>query len=318
MPLDHYISQVHLKNFCSPVLGSLMYAIRKSDLKRFPCGTRDVCRIEEGSTNAYLTNDRAIEDFLRDIEPRYNASVAKLREGQINTDAIYVLAGFTAFVTSCTPAAMRIHSGPLKSMLEAEAVILDRQGIFGPAPEALGGKSLTELLDDGTVHFTVDEKYPQALGISLILQRLSVFGNSPWEILRNEEPDSPYFTSDFPVAIEPRRNSEVVNRIVPLAPDIALRIIPDVELSRSEPDLSFAKFRFRRRRLDRSEILELNRLIVRCAEDTVFYRDDHKWIAGFVAKNRNYRIESITRRVPHGSGFLSIASQRVVARRNAA
>ena len=29
MALDHFVSQVHLRNFYSPVLGDLMYAIRK-------------------------------------------------------------------------------------------------------------------------------------------------------------------------------------------------------------------------------------------------------------------------------------------------
>jgi hypothetical protein len=54
MPFDHYISQVHLKNFNSPVLDGLIYAIRKSDLKRFRTKSQDVCRIEDGSTNAFL------------------------------------------------------------------------------------------------------------------------------------------------------------------------------------------------------------------------------------------------------------------------
>jgi hypothetical protein len=40
MALDHYVSQVHLKNFYSPALDGLMYAIRKSDLKRFPTKSR--------------------------------------------------------------------------------------------------------------------------------------------------------------------------------------------------------------------------------------------------------------------------------------
>jgi hypothetical protein len=51
LALDHYVSQVHLKNFYSPAMNGLMYAIRKSDLKRFPTKSQDVCRIEEGSTN---------------------------------------------------------------------------------------------------------------------------------------------------------------------------------------------------------------------------------------------------------------------------
>jgi len=75
MPFDHYISQVHLKNFNSPALDGLIYAIRKSDLKRFRTKSQDVCRIEDGSTNAFLQESRAIEEFLKDVEPRYNASL---------------------------------------------------------------------------------------------------------------------------------------------------------------------------------------------------------------------------------------------------
>jgi hypothetical protein len=82
MALDHYVSQVYLKNFYSPALDGLMYALRKSDLKRFPTKSQDVCRIEEGSTNAYLTKDRAIEEFLKEVEPRYNAhKVAREQDG---------------------------------------------------------------------------------------------------------------------------------------------------------------------------------------------------------------------------------------------
>lgn len=320
MPLDHYVSQVHLKNFYSPVFGRL-HAIRKSDLKQFSPRAEDVCRIADGSTNAYLSSSRIIEELLRDIEPRYNASVAKLREGRIDTEAIYTVAGFAAYVSSCAPAAMRIHAIPLKSTLESTAVILDRRGAFGSAPEELGGKSLTELLADGTVQFKVDEKYPQALGINTIIQRLSVFGNSPWEILHNTDSRSPFFTSDFPVAVEARGNSGIVNRIVPLTPDLAVRIIPDVELSRAKPDLSFRTFRYRQRSLEQAEVFRLNRLIVRCAEDSVFYRDHKDWIVRFVAKNGEYRIETVMTRIPYGSdlsGFLDIATQRVLPRQNAA
>jgi hypothetical protein len=102
---------------------------------------------------------------------------------------------------------------------------------------------------------------------------------------------------------------------VPLAPDLAVRIIPDVRLSRAKPDLSVAKFRYRHRTLSRAEILKVNRLIVQCAEDLVFYRDDRDWIEPFVAKHRHYRIEPVTERIPHGNGFLTVARQRIAERR---
>jgi hypothetical protein len=55
MPLDHYVSQVHLKNFNSPALNGLIYAIRKSDLKRFRTKSQDICRIEAERVNDFET-----------------------------------------------------------------------------------------------------------------------------------------------------------------------------------------------------------------------------------------------------------------------
>jgi hypothetical protein len=151
MPLDHYVSQVHLKKFYSPSLNNrMLYAMKKSDLKSFSCRSEDVCRIENGSTNAYLINDRAVEEFLRTIEPKYNASVAKLLDNNIDEECIYTIAGFVAYVASCAPAAMRIHTGPLQGMLEDTATILDKHKLFPEAPEKLSSKSLTELLADGS------------------------------------------------------------------------------------------------------------------------------------------------------------------------
>jgi hypothetical protein len=313
MALDHYVSQVHLKNFYSPTPDGLMYAIRKSDLKRFPTKSQDVCRIEEGSTNAYLSKDRAIEEFLKDVEPRYNASLAKLRENKMDQEAIASLAGFAAYVVTCSPTAMRLHSGPLKAQLEAAAAILDKQGVIPKAPEILGEKSVTELLADGTVKFTVDPKYPQALGIANILHHTSVFANSPWEILHNDEEESPFFTSDYPAAIETFDINTPINRIVPFAPDIAVRIKPDISLSGTKPDITFAKFKATSRHLKRAEVLEINRLLVRCAEELIFFRDDREWVDEFVSKNRRYRIEAVTHKLPHGTGHLLVSTHRILA-----
>jgi hypothetical protein len=311
MPLDHFVSQVHLKNFISPALGNRFFAIRKSDMARFRSRPRDVCRIEDGSTNAYLRHDRAIEGFLKGVEPRYNAAVAALRDDKIDRDTVFVIAGFAAYVASCAPAAMRIGKEPLKAQVEVSATILDRQGVFERAPAALGGNTLTELLDDRMIHFEIDGKFPQALGIGSVVYWASVWGNSPWEVLHNGRADAPFFTSDFPIAIE-QRADHIMNRIVPLAPDLAVRFIPDIRLSRSKPDLSFPGFRYRRRTLGRAEIIKVNRLIVQCAEDLVFFRDDRPWIDGFVRKHRYFRVDCITDKIPHGAGFLLVTRQRVI------
>jgi len=256
-------------------------------------------------------NDRAIEKFLLGVEPKYNASVAKLRRDEIGSEGVYAIAGFAAYVASCAPAAMRIHAGPLQSAVETTAQILDQQGLLPTAPEALGSRSLSDLIGDGTVQVAVDPKYAQALGISTITLRTSIYGNSFWEILQNDS-DSPFFTSDYPIALEGRGGRRVHNWIIPLAPDIAIRVVPDVRLSRMPPDFSFSKFSYQRRQARVGEVREINRLIVQCAEDAVFFRDDREWVRDFIAKNRNYRIEALTDRIPAGGGTLQVSTQRIV------
>jgi len=118
MPLDHYIPQVHLRKFYSPALGERMYATRKSDLKSFTPNSNAVCGINNGSTNSYLRGARWIEEFLKGIEPNYDAALAKLMLGNIDREAIYVIAGFVAYVIGCSPTGMRINSEPLRSIAE--------------------------------------------------------------------------------------------------------------------------------------------------------------------------------------------------------
>jgi hypothetical protein len=312
MPLDHYVSQVHLKKFYSPVLGNRMYAIRKTDLKAFTPDSESVCKIMDGNTNAYLREDRAIEVFLKTIEPKYNAALDKLINGTIDNECIYTIAGFVAFVITCSPAGMRIHSGLLKSQVETSATILDTQGLFSPPPPVLAGTNLTELLRSGAVEVVIDPKFPQAIGISSILKLTVLLGNFKWQILHNNFDDSPFFTSDFPAAIEKTDDPRILNRIVPLAPNLALRIIPDRALDRSRLDFAFAKFRYHTRNINRQELTKLNCLIVRCAEATVFYRDDSPWVQPFIAKNQHYRIAPYTQELKTPTGTLLVSTQRVV------
>jgi hypothetical protein len=49
-----------------------------------------------------------------------------------------------------------------------------------------------------------------------------------------------------------------INRAVPLAPDIAIRIRPDIRLSGTTPDLTFPKFSATARKLKRAEVTSLN------------------------------------------------------------
>ena len=132
-----------------------MYAVRKRDLKSLQPNSNSVCGIEDGSTNAYLKEDRAIEEFLKAIEPKYNEALSKLIEDKIDADCIYTIAGFAAYVWTCSPAGMRINSGPLKSTLETTAAMMEARGRLPAPPKVLGGESLVELLESGAVRCRV-------------------------------------------------------------------------------------------------------------------------------------------------------------------
>ena len=295
MALDHYISQVHLKNFYSPALnGRLLHAISKNDLKYFTPDSKSVCRLDEGNTNEYLKEPRIIEEFLKTIEGKYNSSVERLRRGNIDSECIYTISGFVSYVASCSPAAMRLSSVPLRGTVEMTVAMLDRQKKLPVAPPELGEITLTEAIKNGDVEISVDQKFPQAIGIASILERTSTFGNFNWEILINNHNDCPFFTSDFPVAPERTPDVGIVNRLIPLAPNLAIRICPNLlEISRREA-------------------MEINKLLVRAAEETVFFRDNKRWVSSFVQKNKGYQVETVTSQLEMNEGIMQISRQMIL------
>jgi hypothetical protein len=313
MALDHFVSQVHLKNFYSPTLGNRkMFGMNKFTGQKFPCSSKDVCRSDEGSTNSYLSDERLVEDFLKEVEPRYNAAADALEQGHLDPEVAGVIAGFIAYVMTCSPTAMRLNLPPLKQTVETTAKLLDARGTFGPPSEALGGKSLTELLNSGAINVEVDQKYPQAIGIANILQLVSRLGHGWWDIVINDHvSESPFFTSDFPVAIERPADPRLMTRVIPIRPGLAVKITP-----RPRGGLTTANdikpLKFRTVHPSAADIRAMNQTVVRCAEKLVFFRDEKSWIPDFVRKNGRYRVETVTRQIDVAKGSLLISSQEVM------
>lgn len=312
MALDHFVSQVHLRKFYSPALGGKkMYGTKKHTLETFPCGSADVCRIPDGSTNDYLVEPRRVEEFLKFIEPGYNRALDICREGKPDADTVFTVAGFAAYILACAPAAMRLNSHWLAKTVESTASLLEKSKKLPSPPEVLGGKTLAELIERGTIRVDVDKKYPQALGITGILDTALRFGNANWDIIINDESDSPFFTSDFPIAIEPSDDRRILNRLMPLAPDLAIRIRPKIDRPPPDEAVHFPNFRFRRDRPQRKEIREINKRIVQCAEEQVYYRDAHEWVLPFIRKYADYRMESVAEQIPVATGELIWSSLRI-------
>lgn len=315
MALDHYVSQVHLRKFYSPSFRNRMYAISKRNLRTFTASSEGVCGIHEGSTNSYLREARAIEAFLETIEPNYNTALEQLANDRIDEKCIYTIAGFAAYVSSCSPGAMRVNSSALQGMVQAEGMILESQGLLPAPPPELAGLNLTEIFNRGLVQVDVDLRFPQAIGIASILKNTALLGNFQWEVLHNNIEDSSYFTSDYPVAIEQSRDPSLRNKVIPLSPNLAIRIRPTRSIRHDQVDFTFANFSHKTKDLLRKEVEHVNRLVVRCAEDLVFFRNNEPWVQKFVGRNRHFRVDTRVHRVPHGTGIITECTQDIIETR---
>ncbi len=308
MPLDHYVPQTHLRHFYSPALeGKKMFGIRKRDLHIFPCSAKDVCREMDGSTNPFLVNERAIEGFLAHIEPLYNPSVECLRRGgPLDDQTIFALAGMTAYLSSCTPASARVRSDFLKASVEVTIGILEKRGDIKPFTNEINGtRMLSDMVAMGGVNVDIDKKYPKSLGIRSIIDLTYRFGNFEWEIIRNEHYDSPFFTSDNPVAIEVGKDPRIINKIIPLAPDVCLRVLPRIEGDR-RVRRDFRDIKYRYLRAPREMVRRINTAIVQCAEVLVFSQVDAAWVKTFVKRHADARIMPVTLKIPQPQGGTAI------------
>lgn len=292
-----------------------MHAIKKSDLKYFTPNSDSVCRIELGNSNPFLDEERIIEEFLKTVEPYYNHAVDEILNKNFEKDVLYTIAGFVAYVQTCSPTGIRISKKHLEAMVEYAGKIFDQKGEITPFPKELGGKTFTELLDEKIINVKVDPKYSQALGIVEIIKNLSFFANCHWDIIINEHNDSPFFTSDFPIGFELSRDPLIINKIFPLRPQIAIRIKPHMNIDTQKPDYNFSEFRYRFVKPKRNEIVELNRLLVRCAENMVFFHKYFDWIFPFIKKNSNYYIEPHIYEVPAGESQYNFYTSRVVKKK---
>lgn len=306
MSLDHYVPQVHLRNFYCNHLGNRMHALRKADQKYFTPDSSSICRIEDGSTNPFLQEPRAIEEFLRLIEPKYNTAVSRISQGRPDLHSIFALSGYMACILTCAPAANRLGSEHLMAMVDHVTKKLDEKGEFSPPPASLGATRISELLEQGKIRISVDEKYPQAHGISQILSFTSAFGNSRWEVLLNDYPDSSFFSSDFPTAIE-FRGSQIL-RVFPITPRVAIRVFPYPEFGKDKHELEFSNFSMSVKRASRKDVASINQRIVYCAEDLVLFSSDQHWTRKFITKNSNKILVNKTYRIPQRTGTLLFTS----------
>lgn len=293
MALDHYVPQVYLRHWISGENGPLLNVSRKSNFKRFTPRTKDICAIPEGNTNRLLDDPQKIENALKAIEPKYNKALASFKNGQFDEESIWTISGFIACILVASPTALRLNNPFLKAILRDMAVGLERRNLI-PGSEK---KMIARGLARGTVDFKVDGRYSQAIEAEDMDKVIGLLTHGDWEVLHNRFSDCPFFTSDYPIALEVSKSIPWINnKIIPLSPSLAIRIKPSTDTKRQE--LPFVNFSVKRRALSRGEVKMINTLIVRSAEEIVVYLKEYDWTLDFINRNRHFWIDGVvTKRV---------------------
>jgi Protein of unknown function (DUF4238) len=103
MSKDHFVAQTYLKHWCDSNTNMLRGYSKATD-KEFPCYPKDVCREWKWDTNPrFKDNPGLLADFRKMFEPRWNPTVGAVRDGPLSSENKFVLAGYWAQLTTCTP-----------------------------------------------------------------------------------------------------------------------------------------------------------------------------------------------------------------------
>jgi Protein of unknown function (DUF4238) len=288
LALDHYISQVHLKQFLRQSDSKLLIAVRKSDLTVFPPRPKDVCRVEDGSTNQYLTENRAVEEFLREIEPAYEPCLARLKNGEFDWECRQVFGGFLAYIQTYTPAALRMFDPMTRTLLTRTIKIFEKSGDLLPldCPEIPDwhGKHMSQLTDEGKVRLNIDLKMPQAMATTQLLKIRQSLASSDVTIL-TPTGNGRFLTSDFPSVILTHHQNKFAQRFLPISPKFGLIFHTQTSIEeRDQINHSFVK-------IGAQKLQGINDEIIKAAENLVFSTHNYPWLLGKIKSLRHFRVE---------------------------
>jgi hypothetical protein len=103
MARDHFVAQTYLSHWTDPQSGMLRGYGRRSG-KEFPCAPKDVCHAWDWDVNPYFKdNPLLLGEYRKIFAPHWNPTLAAVRSGQISANDKFVLAGYWALLTTCTP-----------------------------------------------------------------------------------------------------------------------------------------------------------------------------------------------------------------------
>ena len=126
MPQDHYVAQTYLRAFTDPQSTDRVHAYRKSDSGYFSPSPAAVCKtLNWDQTTKFLSPPDALGQWLKKFEPHWAEAVARLSDTHhLSFADKYVIAGYWAYLSTCTPAWQRVATGVQQT--ELNKALLER------------------------------------------------------------------------------------------------------------------------------------------------------------------------------------------------
>lgn len=295
MAKDHYVAQTYLRSFKIPGLKSdCVNAWRKSNLEKLTAiPINSICYKVDWSTNPHFPeNPRIVEDFLKQIEPKWPTCVRQLSEDTYDTDTKYLIAGYLAYLRTYTPTAARLGTSHVSSMVGQLYKVIEHNEFNNPDSKH---REAIEAVRKHGIKIDVDPSYPKALGLSGIERIQKVYANSPWIVFKNET-GIPLITSDNPLGMY-YHDAIHCDCYFPITPRLALIIHPLHESEPREPDTIGS--------LKCEGVRVFNQLTAQSAEDLVIF-DDSQDVEKLVHDYHDWRVEALTKNI----ASLTIHQQR--------
>jgi hypothetical protein len=204
MPQDHYVAQTYLRAFGDPATvkdtdkGGLLHAWRKNDLKYFAAYANNICKTAGWDDNPkYLRPHDALGQWLEIFEPHWKPSVGRLADSNLAPVNKLLIAGYWAYLCTCTPTWQRVATQLQQKNLEENRLPQFIEYATSYPDEFPKASEYTALLRDGKVTVELDRNYPKAV-LKRELPRLQWYlYHQGWQVIYNSTEEL-FLTSDNP------------------------------------------------------------------------------------------------------------------------
>ena len=302
MAQDHFVAQTYLKHWADPHSGMLRGYGKRSG-KEFPCAPKDVCREWDWDVNPYFKdNPRLLGDYRKIFEPKWKPTVAAVRAGQFSAEDKFVLSGYWALLTTCTPTWHRNALKVAERQL-ADFIPLVARHVAKEKPEYRD--FVEEALAKGWIEPNPDGQHIKAFLTQQLTRTTLLLYQLDWIVVRNTT-EAPFITSDNPSSVLPRRPFiGGLTRFLPLAPDYALLTTIDRrrKLSAELPDLEKAPpGKVSAGTVSRRQAARLNRVTVMNADELVLSGRANRPERRLVRNHRDFAVVTDQARFPTPDG----------------